>query len=310
MNANLNEYLQAVPKAWSVQELRCMPWFSCHGDQELRLNYDLTEESIVFDLGGYEGQWANEIFSKYHCTVHIFEPVEEFGNQIERRFSDNNKVSLHRFGLAGETKKMLLSVSADGSSLFKQGDVMLEISLKKAIDFMNENDIHYIDLMKINIEGGEYDLLEHLIDANFILNITNIQIQFHDFVANASERMNKIQEALGKTHYITYQFEFVWENWRKKITPKTNQECQVELNKLYSQIAFEADELSISRRDNVLLSLKTQDTQAELQNSKAELRATQAELQSIKNTIYYKVGSFVFRTADIWKRKMLVVFTK
>ena len=46
-------------------------------------------------------------------------------------------------------------------------------------------------LMKINIEGGEYDLLEELLDENMIKQIVNLQVQFHDFVERSDERMKK-----------------------------------------------------------------------------------------------------------------------
>ena len=81
---------------------------------------------------------------------------------------------------------------------------------------MRQNKIERIDLMKMNIEGGEYDLLDHLIETGFIRNIENIQVQFHDFVPEAKQRMMKIQKELSKTHRLTYQYIFVWENWRRK----------------------------------------------------------------------------------------------
>ena len=58
----------------SPQEKRCIPWFQNNGDKTLRLNYPLTDKSIVLDLGGYEGQWASDIFSRYCCFIHVFEP--------------------------------------------------------------------------------------------------------------------------------------------------------------------------------------------------------------------------------------------
>ncbi len=90
---------------------------------------------------------------------------------------------------------------------------MLSIQLKKASKFFEENKISSVDLMKINIEGGEYDLLEHLMSTNLVKAIKNLQIQFHDFFPDSRERMKKIQEALEHTHKLTYQYEFVWENW-------------------------------------------------------------------------------------------------
>ncbi|MBA7576805.1 hypothetical protein ES708_18647 [subsurface metagenome] len=46
------------------QEKRVVQWFEIKGDETLRLDYNLDKNSIVFDIGGYKGQWSSEIFSK------------------------------------------------------------------------------------------------------------------------------------------------------------------------------------------------------------------------------------------------------
>jgi FkbM family methyltransferase len=201
-----------------LQEERSRKWFADEGDKTLRLDYDLDESSIVFDLGGYEGQWASDLFSMYCCSIRIFEPVEEFALNIGKRFSKNRKITLHKFGLSSETTNARIALGNDGSSIFKSGDQSEDISLVRAIDFMHENSISKIDLMKINIEGGEYDLLEHLIESGFVNKIKDIQVQFHDFIPDAESRMHDIQKQLERTHRLTYQYEFVWENWRIKET--------------------------------------------------------------------------------------------
>jgi FkbM family methyltransferase len=200
----------------SPQEKRVLPWIKDKGDKTFRLNYDLDENSLVFDLGGYEGQWASDIFSRYCCTIHVFEPVSEFADKIKARFAGNKRILVHQFGLSNENRAVLLSVNKTSSSLYKQRGELKEVRLVKAVDFIQENHIQKIDLMKINIEGAEYDLLEHLIDAGLIGNINNIQVQFHDFVSNAEQRMIMLQKELEKTHSLTYQYPFVWENWRVK----------------------------------------------------------------------------------------------
>lgn len=199
-----------------IQGKRVIPWFNIQGDKTLRLDYDLNEKSLVFDLGGHEGQWTSDIFSKYGCFIHVFEPVEEFAEKIEKRFCKNKKIKVYMCGLSNSNKNVKISFDKDGSSIFKSGKDMKEIVLMRAIDFMQKNNIQKIDLMKINIEGGEYDLLEHLIEAGFISNITDIQVQFHDIFPDAEQRMLRIQKRLERTHYLTYNYPFVWENWRKK----------------------------------------------------------------------------------------------
>ncbi len=200
----------------SPRQKRVIPWFQIQGDKSLRLDYDLNTNSIVFDIGGYEGKWAANIFSKYCCFIHIFEPVIEFASRIENKFSRNKKVTVYKFGLSNENKTSKISVDKNSSSFYESGNTIINARLVRAIDFIRKNRIGKIDLMKINIEGGEYDLLEHLIDSGFIKNITNVQVQFHDFIPNAKKRMESIQKMLKKTHRLTYQYIFVWENWVRK----------------------------------------------------------------------------------------------
>ena len=201
----------------SPMDQRVIPWFGIQGDQTLRLDYDLNENSIVFDLGGYQGKWSYDIYKKYGCYINVFEPVPEYASQIEKLFSGNNKVKIHCYGLGSQNQTQVIGIEQDGSSIFKSSVNSQEIVLKNATDFMQINHISHIDLMKINIEGGEYDLLEHLIDTGFISFISNIQVQFHDFVPNAIDRMQAIHDKLAITHETTYQYLFVWENWRKKV---------------------------------------------------------------------------------------------
>lgn len=200
-----------------IQFERCKPWFEANGDQTLRLDYDLNENSIVFDLGGYKGKFTYEIYERYGCTIYVFEPILEFYTIINSRFSDFPKIYPFHFGLGGKNESMKISLTDNSSSVFIESDQSELIQIKSIIDFVKEKNITKVDLIKINIEGGEYEVLESLIENNLITIFDNIQVQFHDFILdNAQERMNKIQDKLAKTHELTYQFEFVWENWKIK----------------------------------------------------------------------------------------------
>lgn len=192
-------------------------WWREQGDGTLRLDYDLHEDSVVFDLGGFQGQWASDIYARYRCTIHVFEPVSGYAANIRRRFARNPNIIVHDYGLAGATRVERIAICGDGSSTLKRGGPSETIRLADAVEFLEREEIEEIDLAKINIEGGEYELLERLIDSGTVQRIKDIQVQFHDFVIpDARSRMNKIQERLSATHALTYQYEFVWENWRRK----------------------------------------------------------------------------------------------
>jgi hypothetical protein len=85
-----------------------------------------------------------------------------------------------------------------------------------AAEFFHRHSIESVDLVKINIEGGEYDLLDHLIAEGLIERIRDVQVQFHDFVPGAEARRAAIRHGLEATHVVTYDEPFVWENWRRK----------------------------------------------------------------------------------------------
>jgi FkbM family methyltransferase len=182
-------------------------------DEAKRYQYDLNENSVVFDLGGYEGAWTSNIFAMYCPTVYVFEPVKSFYGDIKKRFEKNKKIFVYQYGLSNTTKKIKINLNNNASSEFANGEKVEEVSLIKAVDFFKQNNIIKIDLMKINIEGGEYDLLDSLIETGFIKNIKNIQVQFHRFVPEAEVKMEKIQEKLALTHQTTYAVPWYWENW-------------------------------------------------------------------------------------------------
>jgi FkbM family methyltransferase len=216
MLASKNNHNVVEEEKPSKQAIRVIPWFRDNGDKTHRLNYDLNKNSVVFDLGGYEGEWSSEIYCLYGSAIYIFEPYDSYFEKIKGRFLHNKDVHVFQFGLSNSNYNAQLSIADNSSSMFRKGENSVEIKLKDASEFLRNNKIEGIDLMKINIEGGEFDLLEHLIVTGDVRKIKNIQVQFHDFVPNAEQRMKSIQINLQKTHELTYQYEFVWENWRLK----------------------------------------------------------------------------------------------
>jgi len=194
-------------------------WFADKGDETLRLDYqELNDNSLVFDCGGYKGEFASNIFSKYCCRVYVFEPVKKYAQYIQDRFSKNHKIKVYPFGLGAKKDTFSISVNENSSSIFKEGSEKSIAEIISFKDFFIENNVDYIHLIKINIEGGEYDLLNHIIETGLISRIGNLQIQFHNFVPDAKNLREIIQQKLKKTHHLTYNYDFVWENW-KNLSP-------------------------------------------------------------------------------------------
>lgn len=193
-------------------------WFTDHGDTTLRLNYVLSRDSIVFDVGGYQGAWAEEIFAKFSCRIFVFEPVSEFVAAIRTTFADNTSINVCAYGLSNRNGELTIGLSGDGSSFHALGSNGVARATVRKFDLalLAELGVKQIDLMKINIEGDEYDLLDLMIENKTITVVRNLQIQFHNFVPDAIERRDSIRRKLRLTHFETWCYEFVWENWTLK----------------------------------------------------------------------------------------------
>lgn len=189
-------------------------WFADRGDETLRVQFgELGPDSVVLDLGGYKGDWTAEIIRRYDSVVHVFEPIGEFYKQICTRFALSSKVYPHQMGLGARDENMEMHHSADGTGLFGVGGAVEIVQLREAKKLLDEIGVDRIDLLKINIEGGEYELLEHLIDTGCIAKVRRLQVQFHDFVPDAIRLRAKIGASLAKTHRQSWCYYFVWEEW-------------------------------------------------------------------------------------------------
>ena len=201
-----------------ISEINKEKWQADNCEKTLRYNYNLTNNSIVLDVGGYEGDFVSEIYARYRCKIYVFEPVNKYITILANRFKLNTDVIIIDKGLGNANQELMINVMDEASSykrsasIHKKG-VEEKIQIIDIENFIKQHSILKIDLIKINIEGAEYDLLDRIIELNFLSNCTNLQIQFHDFYPDFNARYTKIKTQLLKTHQLTYSYPFVWENW-------------------------------------------------------------------------------------------------
>lgn len=190
MRVTLNEESQAI---WQSQNL-----------EYLRYEYDLKPDDLVIDIGAYRGEWAEQISARYGCKLIVIEPGPwsvgfEHGEVINKAASDHD--GRLRFGGA----YYYSSAHEEPTHEYECFDIN---SLLSKYD--------EIALVKINIEGAEYALLNHVIDAGLHKRIKDLQVQFHWIDGEPIEEMyGAIASKLRETHHLTFYYPFVWENWRR-----------------------------------------------------------------------------------------------
>lgn len=170
---------------------------------------------MVIDLGGFDGQWASDVFSRYLSNVYVFEAIPEYAGDIAQRFSSNSKIKVYPFAVGRENRVDFMQLAGVGSSMFRAATDQKSVQVKvvDAKEILNLCETTGCDLLKINIEGGEYEVLPRLIDAGLISKVRNLQIQFHDLGEDSLSKMKSIQSDLAKTHVQTWSYELVWESW-------------------------------------------------------------------------------------------------
>lgn len=187
-----------------------------------RYNYPLNSDSIIFDVGGYRGDFAFEWVSKVDPTIYIFEPFIDFHtSHLHSRFKNNDKVQYFRYGLSDFNGDANLarsgteagSISYDMNEKFPNSD---SVNVRKFSEVYSELGSPKVDLIKINIEGEEYPLLNNILDEGLINNFKYIQIQYHDFIKDAGEKRVKIVERMQETHNCQWEFPWIWESWERK----------------------------------------------------------------------------------------------
>lgn len=186
--------------------------------ESMRYEYDLTPDSLVIDAGGYEGNFANEICRKYGCDVLILEPVNKFLDIIQKRFQGSGKIVILPVALCGTYSGIIdIHVQNDSTGAFagsSEIEQCVSVSVERLFKAIIRDKI--VDLMKLNIEGLEFEVLEQMLELGLHLRVKNIQVQFHTCAPNYEARWKAIREGLLKTHELTFDAPWCWENYRLK----------------------------------------------------------------------------------------------
>ena len=186
------------------------------GDAAFRYRYRLGPGATVLDLGGYHGDWTRGMIERFGCRSYIFEPIHDYVVSLNQSFAEEPSVVVCPFGLGSRTRTETISVADDASSTYTQGERTERVLVKDVAEWWRDAEPGHVAVAKINIEGGEYEVLPRLIESGLIAEVDDVQVQFHDVVPDATRRMDEILADLSLTHEPTYQFRFVWENWRRR----------------------------------------------------------------------------------------------
>ncbi len=172
---------------------------------------------MVFDVGAFRGEWSAGIARRYGSRVYAFEPDPTSFPDLLARLGGDSRVAAFEYGLGGAERTADLALAGLGSSLFGSEAPLgvRPVTIRDDVAVLDELGLDRIDLLKINIEGGEYELLERLIAAQWLPRVRLLMVQFHEWHPGAYRRRRAIRRALRRSHREVWCYRWIWELWRR-----------------------------------------------------------------------------------------------
>jgi len=144
----------------------------------------LNEEVIIVDLGACMGEFTKEMDKLYKVKKSIM--VEANPTNFSMLENKDNYVLYNKVIYSEDDKTIEFFEDTNspynGSNHFNYFNgirhEVKSITLEKIIE---ENNLEYIDILKVDIEGSEYDVMPNIKDETYSI-IRQITIEFHDFI--------------------------------------------------------------------------------------------------------------------------------
>ena len=154
----------------------------------------LGSDSVVVDIGlGEDVSFSQSLIARYGCMVHGFDPTPR-AVQYVKALEEPNLI-LHEFAVAARRGKAVFYLPNDAAhvsgSLSRAAHVgagELEVDLVTFLDVFDLVGRQNIDVLKIDVEGAEYELIADSSFDQYAPRIRCLCVEFHHRWPNFGKR--------------------------------------------------------------------------------------------------------------------------
>lgn len=171
----------------------------------------LNEDSIIYSFGiGEDNSFDIALISKYGCKVYAFDPTPKSIKWVQDNVDEPRFVFLP-YGIDDKTgtAKFLLPKNDNyvSGSVIKQNNVdenkSIEVPMKSFEDIVKELKHDKIDVLKMDIEGSEYKVIESIL--NTPVEIKQVIIELHErFFVDGKHKTKALLNFLELKGYKIY----------------------------------------------------------------------------------------------------------
>lgn len=174
----------------------------------VRRNYRLRgDEETILDLGGNIGLFALYAAAKApKARIHSFEPSRTTGQRYEKLMERNGltqRVSLHPWALSDHEGSIRMAgedVASAQKRVMVEGDAAgagEEVRCRPLGTVVDELGLDRIDLMKVDIEGSEFQVL-HNTPIEVLRKVRRMELETHRNRTAGEYRREELLKYLGK----------------------------------------------------------------------------------------------------------------
>jgi FkbM family methyltransferase len=149
----------------------------------------LDDLETVIDLGANVGLFSLYMLKKRNCKrIYAVEPTKKAFSQLSESLHDEPNSSIHKLAIHNFDGKSKIKSVEDNSTISGFIDDVHpythhnmkeeEVDVVTLSRFMNDHNLDHVDLIKIDIEGSEYDVIDSLSDFD-LLKSDRYLIEYH-----------------------------------------------------------------------------------------------------------------------------------
>jgi FkbM family methyltransferase len=143
----------------------------------------ITEDDVVYDLGANVGVFTMWSLDGNAKQIYSFEPTNYLIPHLYETFHTHHpRVVIYDKAITGkhETKQFNMGRHSVGNSLYTDlgNPDSVDVQCVNIEQFIQENGLEQPTLMKVDIEGSEYEMFDNLTDE-FIASVRTWIVEFH-----------------------------------------------------------------------------------------------------------------------------------
>ncbi|MBI2674988.1 MAG: FkbM family methyltransferase [Candidatus Aenigmarchaeota archaeon] len=198
----------------------------------------------IIDCGGDFGMSAIYFKCLYpEATLLIFEPSSSRYSCLKRNIKENDIAHTKALNCALSSKNGYIYFDIMKSRVRGQNRMRTErVRCCRLSDYIND----VIDLLKVDIEGSEYDVMKEVHASGKLTNVKKMFLEYHIYTEADVSRMREITELIKnngfriyarrkKYHYVIYAVNQLFSNKLNKEHMLTCSANIVEDNRLFSE---------------------------------------------------------------------------